>query len=370
MSITFNFFDDIRTWYLFALLIWRIVLTPIIVKLRHPILTSFTFALLSVHTNWGYDNSSEMRIRLFYFFPYYVLGLYYNDVEFERFLECSTSRIMHKMMTTLMVRLGRHRRYNNKKDTILPSTSSTSCSSNVNKRNHSIQLTIGCLGTLLTLLSCQIVPYDWLEWKYHIDTLNVWTHCIFLGQYVFVTLQVVSVIILVKSVTAMANDHSSSKSSGKGASRFARLLSLPSSSHPNATLAIYSWHWPIADFIAWGKLPYTVAVTNELKVMDPSILQHLIRNTTNRPITFVVVSHVVCYVICILLSNPTLYNYLFKYVNEPNISWLFHTPTTAKKVTDFQEEHNRLRLVSSDNDGITSSETSSSSNSTISSSLE
>eukprot|EP00543_Licmophora_paradoxa_P005327 CAMPEP_0202454574 /NCGR_PEP_ID=MMETSP1360-20130828/12270_1 /ASSEMBLY_ACC=CAM_ASM_000848 /TAXON_ID=515479 /ORGANISM="Licmophora paradoxa, Strain CCMP2313" /LENGTH=84 /DNA_ID=CAMNT_0049073915 /DNA_START=30 /DNA_END=281 /DNA_ORIENTATION=+ len=53
-------------------------MTPMIGRLQvSPMVISMFLAVLSAHTNWGYPQ--EMRRRLFFFFPYYVAGLYCTD---------------------------------------------------------------------------------------------------------------------------------------------------------------------------------------------------------------------------------------------------------------------------------------------------
>lgn len=64
--------DHLWTWYLFALLVWRIV-TPVVMLFKYPLLVSMFFAFFHIHCPFGWP--AEFRARVFHFFPYYVAGL-------------------------------------------------------------------------------------------------------------------------------------------------------------------------------------------------------------------------------------------------------------------------------------------------------
>jgi hypothetical protein len=68
-----NFYDNLETWYLLALLCWRIM-TPFIQLIRQPVLVSLLLSFLHVHVDWG-GGQSDLRMRVFRFFPFYVAGL-------------------------------------------------------------------------------------------------------------------------------------------------------------------------------------------------------------------------------------------------------------------------------------------------------
>jgi len=68
-----QFWDHLETWYLLALLIWRLM-TPVLLELFHrPLFVSLVLAFWSLHLEYGWP--AELRMRLFRFFPYYVAGL-------------------------------------------------------------------------------------------------------------------------------------------------------------------------------------------------------------------------------------------------------------------------------------------------------
>lgn len=79
---TINFWDHLETWYLFALLFWRI-LTPLLELFERPLVLSLMLAMFHAHVSWG-EGQSELRMRIFRFFPYYVLGLVTDRGAFGR----------------------------------------------------------------------------------------------------------------------------------------------------------------------------------------------------------------------------------------------------------------------------------------------
>jgi hypothetical protein len=57
------------TWFLLALLFWR-ALTPIIVRLKHPVFTSFIIGVFGLSTDLGFGSQNIVA-----FLPWYVLGV-------------------------------------------------------------------------------------------------------------------------------------------------------------------------------------------------------------------------------------------------------------------------------------------------------
>jgi hypothetical protein len=78
---TFSFWDNLETWYLLALLLWRFM-TPILPMLERPLLASMGLAFMHAHVYYG--EPSDLRMRIFRFFPYYVLGLHSNKASFDK----------------------------------------------------------------------------------------------------------------------------------------------------------------------------------------------------------------------------------------------------------------------------------------------
>ena len=63
-----DLWESVYTWYLVALLLWRL-LTPIIMQFRRPLLVSFVCAVASAHASTG-DGPQDVRIRVLHFFPF------------------------------------------------------------------------------------------------------------------------------------------------------------------------------------------------------------------------------------------------------------------------------------------------------------
>jgi fucose 4-O-acetylase-like acetyltransferase len=74
------------TWYLMAVILWKLVL-PFFIRLRYPIITSSVLAVLAgyAHKDLGYIFSS---LRAFNFFPFFIAGYYmkreYLDYLFKK----------------------------------------------------------------------------------------------------------------------------------------------------------------------------------------------------------------------------------------------------------------------------------------------
>lgn len=64
--------DEAETWYLVALLLWRLG-TPLIQAVKYPLTVALILSLIGSHTFWG-TNTQEMRIRVFHYYPLYVGG--------------------------------------------------------------------------------------------------------------------------------------------------------------------------------------------------------------------------------------------------------------------------------------------------------
>lgn len=78
---TITFWDNLETWYLLALLLWRFT-TPFLELLNRPLLFSIGLAFMHVHVAYG--EPSELRMRLFRYFPYYVMGLSTSNVALDK----------------------------------------------------------------------------------------------------------------------------------------------------------------------------------------------------------------------------------------------------------------------------------------------
>lgn len=268
-------FDNLGTWYLFALLIWRTWTSVFLSRLRHPLPLSLAMALLSAHANRG-SGPQNMRMRLFHFFPYYVSGLYVD--------ECTLQRLI----------AGIGRRLGMTSNTKHPSSSMT-----VPAGAHAdtISRIVGCCGVAVTIIICQLVDRSDLGWMYGIESYEVRPHLIFLLQYLVAGTAVVSVIMLVKTIREP----------------------LFPFCHGSSTLAIYEWHWVFANFLAWGNLPFS-DITIVMSSGD-SFVQYCFSHLP--PLLAALVVHIVCYLICVVLGNRLVWDALLRYVCEPNCQWLF-----------------------------------------------
>jgi hypothetical protein len=80
LPTTIYFWDHLETWYLLALLIWRLM-TPLLDMFNRPLLVSMVLAFLSFH--FAHGEHSDLRMRIFRYFPYYVLGLTMNNASLD-----------------------------------------------------------------------------------------------------------------------------------------------------------------------------------------------------------------------------------------------------------------------------------------------
>jgi hypothetical protein len=267
-----DLWDNLGSWYLFALLMWRIWTSLLLSRLRQdchiPVLVSMILALLSSHTNRG--GPQDMRMRLFYFFPYYVAGLYFTDGAFH----CLVQRVYRLVGVR---------------------AESVQLSSDLDRAGRRI----GCIGIIITLLACQIVPREHLGWMYNIDNYHLWPHVVFVMQYLLAGVALVSVILVVKTIP----------------------FPLFPFSHGNSTLAIYEAHWPVANWLAWANLPYT-----GISVASTSLVQHCFASLS--PIPAVMGIHLVCYLVCVALGSQVVWNVMLRSVCDPQWACKYIFPTT------------------------------------------
>jgi len=275
-----DLWDYLGTWYLFSLLMWRIWTTVFLSRIRQdkrwlPLLISMVLSLVSVHTNRG--GPQEMRMRLFYFFPYYVGGLYCDEtvwhrliIWFRRFFICrrKADGLSYQVSLNELDRAGR---------------------------------TIGCCGIILTLWICQVIPRDHLAWIYSIDNYYWLPHLIFGLQYIGAGTAVAAIILVVKTIP----------------------FPILPFGHSNSTLAIYEVHWPFANFIAWGNLPYTGITVTWL-----SLVQYCFSRLP--PLPAVIAVHLVCYGICVVLGNRILWEKTVRHVCDPE--WASNWFLTENKI--------------------------------------
>jgi hypothetical protein len=150
--------EKMETWYLVALLLWRIS-TPMLFSLKQPLIASLLLALASLHTEFG--GPQDVRIRVLHFLPYYVAGLLCD----ERHLD-SIPRPRY----------------------------------------------VGSFGVFLTLTTCFRIDEGHLGHMFSLWTWDLESHFWFLFQYVLCGSAVVSVILLVKAIPVPLFPYSHSNS--------------------------------------------------------------------------------------------------------------------------------------------------------------
>lgn len=268
VSSKMDLWDNLGSWYLFALLMWRIWTSLFLSRLRQdrhiPLLVSMILALLSTHTNRG--GPQDMRMRLFFFFPFYVAGLYCNEETWNELIlfPCRLCKLEPNRITSSLDHLARF---------------------------------WGCIGIGVNVIVCQLVPRDDLGWQYSIDTYQWRPHLVFFSQYLLAGSAIISVIMVVKTIQSP----------------------LFPFGHGNSTLAIYEGHWPVANWLAWGNLPFT-----DISATNTSWVQHGFSQLP--PIPAVLGVHVVCYLICVGLGSRLVWNRALHHVCDPQWAcrWLFH----------------------------------------------
>jgi hypothetical protein len=286
-----NFYDHLETWYLLALLCWRFM-TPFIQLTRRPLVVALLLALLHVHVDWGGGQSADLRMRVFRFFPFYVAGL-----------------IVDK---SVMDRIPR--------PTLL-----------------------GAGGVVLTMFVAFVFEdsNDLLGITYSISSWTVQAHLIFLFQYVYAALAVISVILLVRQI---------------------RIPLLPWS-HSNSTLAIYVWHWYVLTLILFGKCPFA----NDIVVVERWPLMDFLKTYGRRhPILAIASMHVMSYIICVVLGSRFFWS-IIRRITDPDLSWIFRKPpaiTSSQAVEFFDKQllhhefytthNNQTRVNKSDDSTATS----------------
>jgi hypothetical protein len=224
-------------------------------------------ALSSAHTNRG--GPQDMRMRVFYFFPYDVAGLYWIEGAFQGLVQR-----VHRL---------------------------------VGGRAESVQVSyyldratrrIGCIGIIGTLLVCQVAPRDQLGWMYTIENNQSWPHVVFVTRYLLAGVAVVSFILVVETIP----------------------FPLFPFSHGNSTLAIYEAHWPVANWLAWANLPYT-----GISVMSTSLVQHCFASLSPIPADLGI--HLVCYLVCVALGSQVVWNVVLRHVCDPQWARRYLFPT-------------------------------------------
>ena len=275
--------DQLETWYLFALLLWRMFTTIFLKQLRYPLLTSLFLAFLSAHSQLG--DPKELRVRVFFFFPFYIAGLYTHEDMFRRFLQ-RCQQILYTLFRS--------------RNNIENAESSLTV-----QREITISRCLGFFGICLTLLiSCFVDSSNVtdLSWKMQIkSTLDVRSQVIFFLHYLYAGFGVLSFIIFFKTIN----------------------FSLFPFGHTYSTLAIYEWHWVVVNFFKVGTLPYSDKVVRNED--NQAFLPYMY---SKYPWGAGLIFHVIAYCICLFLGSKWLWNTVgLKHVCDPLwlYDWLFGT---------------------------------------------
>lgn len=198
----FPVWNELVTWYLFVLLLWRVFTTLFLSRIQQthcvPLLVSFVLAFVSVHT--ARSDPQEVTMRVLFFFPFYVAGLYWKESTWTS-LVCTFCRLTQSRENP----------------------------------NQACRI-VGMTGIVLTIAICYLIPDDFrvLGWWYSINNWEWKPHLCLLLQYVLSFTAIISVILVVKTIP----------------------VSLFPFGHACSTLAVYEWHWSIAVGLAWG-IPFS-----------------------------------------------------------------------------------------------------------------
>ena len=203
-----------------------------------------------------------MRIRVFYFFVYYVAGLKCDETTWRR-----------------IITFGER------------CTGGDSGRAASSKADDRMSRYMGCVGIFVTLLVCNVMREKDLDWTYKIRDYGFWNHALFIFQYVLAGTAMISVILVFKTIP----------------------FSLFPFGHASSTLAIYEWHWIIADFIHVGAMPFTYSW-----IFDSTVAKECF--TKLPPVPAAVAMHAICYCICIFLGSRFMWNAGLRYVCDPE--WL------------------------------------------------
>eukprot|EP00977_Amphora_coffeiformis_P018326 scaffold6420_cov168-Amphora_coffeaeformis.AAC.4 len=267
-SVGFPLWEKLETWYLIALFLWRLS-TPLIGRLKWPIIASFMVAFICVHAEFQgpmdmryvfglrkvfsafipYNHSpyfcSISRMRVLHFLPYYVVGLYCEE-----------------------------------------------------KHLNSIRRPrlVGVVGILSTFAICVLVDPSTLGHVYFVPSWELTPHLVFFLQYVLCGAEVLSVILLFRSISSPVFPYS----------------------HANSTLAIYEWHWPVVGTITWGEVPFTHANLPLFSNASPFIF--IARQC--HPMLTLLLAHLFAYAICICLGSTAFWR-LVRHISDPECGGCF-----------------------------------------------
>ena len=155
---------------------------------------------------------------------------------------------------------------------------------------------LGLAGTLFTLLISLLAPLDTFNWQYSIDTYDWKPHLFLLIQYLYCGTAVVSIILFFKTFQ----------------------FPLFPFGHNSSSLATYEWHWVFADFLAWGKIPFT-----GIFIFKTSLVQYMFTRMT--PLPAILGIHLVCYIVCAAVGSRCAWKCVLRHLCYPQwiAPWIF-----------------------------------------------
>ena len=155
---------------------------------------------------------------------------------------------------------------------------------------------LGKFGILLTFGICVQTDPSYLGHVYFVSSWDVLPHLVFFLQYLLCGAEVLSVILLVRSIS----------------------VPLFPFGHSNSTLAIYEWHWPIVGMLSWGLVPFTAIKIPGIP--DPAIMVFLAKQF--HPLLALAGAHIISYVICVALGSKRFWR-LVRCISDPDCQRLF-----------------------------------------------
>lgn len=161
---------------------------------------------------------------------------------------------------------------------------------------------VGGLGVVCTMIVCVQVDSRYLGHAYFVPSWEVFPHIVFFLQYLLCGIEVLAVMLVLRSIA----------------------FPLFPYGHPNSTLAIYEWHWPIVGMITWGQIPFSSTVLPGIS--NPSLF--LSMATHLPPWLTLVFSHCLAYCICVVLGSRGFWRFV-RPISDPDCGFMFHVHSAS-----------------------------------------
>jgi hypothetical protein len=186
---------------------------------------------------------------------------------------------------------------------------------------------VGFLGVVVTMLVCLQVDAKYLGHAYFVPSWEVFPHVVFFWQYLLCGSEILSVILIFRSVA----------------------FPLFPYGHSNSTLAIYEWHWPIVGMITWGHLPFSSV--NMPGMSSPSLFLYMATHFS--PVWTLVFTHVLAYGLCVALGSTLVWR-LVRPISDPDCGFIFvsgaadtnHCMREKKRLQELQRDEESQALDS------------------------